>query len=67
MEVIQIYLALRLELVEEVKEAKGENSAGASPGTWKPAGTKKLATEGIRFNTAQTVHNFDGVNAGGVQ
>jgi hypothetical protein len=67
MEVIQIYLALRLELVKEVKEAKGENGAGASPGCWKPTDTKELTTEGVGFRTAQTVHNLDGVNTRDVE
>ena len=42
MEIVQIDLALRLELVDEIKETEGEHSTRAMPGGRKPAGTKKL-------------------------
>ena len=42
MEIVQIDLALRLELVDEIKETAGEHSTRVMPGGRKPVSTKKL-------------------------
>lgn len=44
MKVVQINFTLRLELVNEIEETESKGGAGAMPGGWKPADTKKLGT-----------------------
>lgn len=49
MEIVQIDLAPRLKLVDEIKKSEGEGSARAIPGGRKPPDTKKLSTAAARL------------------
>ena len=71
MKVIQIDLALRLQLVQEIKKTKGEGSTGAMPGGRKPTYAKKLsptiAGSSLRAGGTEAVDHPNCVDARGVE
>ena len=71
MEIVKVDLALRLQLVQKVKEMEGENSAGFRPGSRKPSNTEKLDTPVFRFLeavfSAETILDLDLLRAGNIE
>lgn len=55
MEIVQIDIALRLELVDEVEDTESECSTRAVPGGRKPASTEKLDATVARLTFAISV------------
>ena len=53
-EVVQVYFALCLELMEEVEEAECEGSTGTGPGCREPASAKKLAASNTRTDRSDS-------------